>query len=418
MKTYQYEKSHQIFDRAVKVIPCGIYGHLSPAPLIPVQDYPFYAQRAQGARFWDVDGNEFIDYMCAYGPMVLGYNHPAVDEAAARQQEKGNCVTLPAPVMVDLAEYLVELMPVADWAFFAKNGNDVTSFALMIARAQTGRKKVILFKGGYHGVAPWCQAPGHHGITDDDYKHFIRIPWNDYQTLERVVEENKGQIAALMATPYHHPTFADNELPAEGFWPRVEALCRKQGIVLVIDDVRCGFRLDLRGSHEYFGFTPDLVCLCKAIGNGYPISVLVGQGEFKQAAAKVFYTGSYWFQAVPMAAALATLQELVRIDGAKKMQQTGEKLLSAMVQVAQEFGYELKVTGVPSMPYLRITNDPSMMLHQDWCAACTRRGAFFSSHHNWFISTAHQEQDIEQTVEICRAAFKEIEEKYGDRFKK
>lgn len=409
MKTYKYPKSKKMFDRASRVIPCGIYGHLSPAPLIPADAYPFYASKALGSKYWDLDGNEFIDYMCAYGPMVLGYNYKKVDDAAAKQYAEGNCITSPGPVMVELAEKLVDMVSIADWAFFAKNGNDVTTYATMVARKATGRKKMVLIKGGYHGVAPWTQGYGHHGILEDDGKHVIRIPWNDFEAFENVVNQHPDDIACFMATPYHHPTFVDNEMPAEGYWNKIEALCRKKGIVLIVDDIRCGFRLDLRGSHEYFGFKPDLVCFCKAIGNGYPISALVGTEALKNDASKVFYTGSYWFSAAPMAAALATITELEAIDGPKIMTEFGEALRDGLVEVASNHGYDLKVTGHPTVPYLRITDDPTLMIHQDWCAECTKRGAFFSSHHNWFVSTAHDKADLDRTLEIADDAFKAIE---------
>ncbi len=411
MKTYTYVKSQELFKKASKVIPCGIYGHMSPAPLVPTTAYPFYAESAKGSKFRDIDGNEFIDYMCAFGPMILGYNYAKVDEAVRRQYEKANLVTGPTPVMVELAEFLVDLIPVADWAFFAKNGGDVTSYALMIAKAATGRKKTIMFNGGYHGVAPWAQTPGHHGITDDDYKNQIRIKFNDFPMLEKVVSENKGEIAGLISSPYHHPVFVDNEMPKEGYWQKVEALCKREGIVLISDDVRCGFRLDLRGSHEYFGFKPDLVCFGKAISNGYPISALVGTDSLKADASKVFHTGSYWFEAVPMVAAIATIKELKEIDGPKIMLEKGEKLLNGMVDIAKGFGYDLKVSGHPSMPYLRITDDESLMLHQEWCAECTKRGAYFTSHHNWFISTAHTDGDIQRTLDIVEDAFNSIKNK-------
>ncbi len=141
-------------------------------------------------------------------------------------------------------------------------------------------------------------------------------------------------------------------------------------MVLIVDDVRCGFRLSLRGSADFFGFTPDLACYCKAIGNGYPISALVGTEAMKGAAAQVFYTGSYWYQAVPMAAGLACLGELERLDAPARMQDFGRALTSGLQRLAEKHGYELAVTGVPSMPYLRLTDDPSMMLHQRWCAEC------------------------------------------------
>ena len=413
MKTYSYKKSQELFRKATKVIPCGIYGHFSPAPLVPPTDYPFYAARAKGAKFWDIDGNEFIDYMCAYGPMVLGYAHPKVEEAARRANMSGSTLSAPGPVMVELAEYLVDMVTIANWAFFAKNGGDVTNYAIMVARSATGRRKVVMFSGGYHGVQPWMQAPGHHGVQEEDYRDIIRIHWNRFEELEKAVSENPGQIAALISTPYHHPTFVDNEMPADGFWKKVETLCKKEGIVLILDDVRCGFRLDLRGSNEFFGFKPDLICFCKAIGNGHPISALVGTEALKAEVARVFHTGSYWYQSSPMAAALACLKELKRINAPKVIQAKGKKMLDGLVDIASGYGYTLKVTGSTAMPYLRITDDESLMLHQDWCAECTKRGAYFTSHHNWFVSAAHTDADIKKTWNIADEAFKVVKKKYS-----
>jgi glutamate-1-semialdehyde 2,1-aminomutase len=409
MDTYSFARSRELFVRAAKVIPCGIPGHFSPAPLVPPTAYPFFAEKGAGAHFTDADGNDFIDYMCAYGPMVLGYDNKVVHDAAARQRKLGDTLGCPSPVMIELAEKLTSMIAGADWAFFAKNGADQTSYATMIARAATGRPLIVAIDGGYHGVAPWMQGLGHHGVTAADVAGFVRIPWNDADAFERVLDEHTGQIAGFIATPYHHPTFADSELPAEGYWRRIRELCDKHGVVLIVDDVRCGFRISLRGSADHFGFTPDLACYCKAIANGYPISALVGTEALKGEAAKVFYTGSYWYQAVPMAAGLACLAELERLDAPAKMQEYGRALTAGLQRLADQHGYELRVSGVPSMPYLRLTDDPSMMLHQRWCAECTRRGAYFTSHHNWFMSCAHTQEDLDRTLAIAEDAFAALE---------
>jgi len=400
MNTYTYEQSRALMQRAARVIPCGIYGHLGPAASVPIEHYPFFVERAQGSRFWDIDGNEFIDYMCGYGPMVLGYGHAAVDEAFQQQVKLANAATLASPRMVELAEFLVDLVPMADWAFFAKNGADVTNYAIMVARAATGRKKVVAMRGGYHGTSPWMQASGHHGCLEEDQSQIIRIEWNDFLALQRVVAEHPGEIAAMIATPYHHPIFADNVMPADGYWSSVQNLLNQNGIVLIMDDVRCGFRLHLGGSNEYFGFKPDLICFSKAIANGYPLSALVGTDALRDDAARVFHTGSFWFTAGSMAAALACLKELKQIDGPGLMFRQGKKLSDGMVQIAKNYGLTLNVSGHPAMPYFRITDDPSLMFHQQFCGECTRRGAFFASHHNWFLSTAHTDEDIQRTWDI------------------
>ena len=412
MTTYTYTKSQALFQRAAKVIPCGIYGHFSPVCLCPPTDYPFYISRAKGARFWDIDGNEFIDYMCAYGPMILGYQNEIIDNAAKNQSELSDCVTGPAPVMVELAEYLVDLIPIADWAYFAKNGGDVTSLSLMVARDATHKKKIVLIKGGYHGVAPWAQTSLHHGTIEEDHEHIIRIPWNDIQAFEVAIERYPNDIAAFMATPYHHPVYADNEMPNENYWQTIEALCQKHNIMLIVDDVRCGFRLDIKGSHEYFKFQPDMICFSKAIGNGYPISALVGTESLKKSVANVFYTGTYWFSAVAMAASLAVLQEMKKMDATSMMIEKGRQLTRGLVDIAKTYGFDLKVSGSLSMPYIRITNDDTQMLHQAWCAECTKRGAYFTPHHNWFISTAHTDMDIQQTLDIANEAFQAVNANY------
>jgi len=302
----------------------------------------------------------------------------------------------------------VDRVAIADWAFFAKNGADVTSYAVTIARAATGRNKIIAIKGGYHGTHPWMQAPGHHGIMPDDHKHFIRIDWNDYDALEKVVAEHGDDIAGFISSPCHHPTFQDNALPADGYWEKVEALLRKNGIVFIIDDVRCGFRLHRGGSNERYGFTPDLICFCKALANGYPISALAGTEALRTVTANVFHTGSYWYSAGPMAAAIATLEELDRLDAPRLLDEIGTRLNDGLLRIANSHGYTLKITGEPSMAYYRITDDPSTILHQRWNAECTRRGAYVTPYHNWFVSTAHTDADLERTWAIADEAFAAI----------
>ncbi len=410
MEVYQYDRGKKQMEQALKVIPAGIYGHLGPAEgcFIPTQAYPFFSEKAKGTYFWDVDGNRFIDYMCAYGPNVLGYGDEEVEEAVAKQIEKGNCVSAPSYKMVEMAEKLVSTVEMADWAFFAKNGNDVTSLALMVARAATGRDKVILVKGGYHGVAPWTQKYGHPGITKQDVENNLYVDWNDYGQVEELVIRYKDQIACFMATPYHHPVFTDSQLPEEDYWQKIRKLCTKHGIVLAIDDVRCGFRLDMKGSDHYFGFKADLMCFCKALGNGYNFSALCGRDELKDAVSSVMYTGSYWMSAVPFAAGIACIDKLERINGPEIMKQRGKVLTDGLQRIGKDHGYNLKISGIPSMWYMRITDDPSMKTHQRWVAECVRRGVYITNHHNLFMNCAMTDKDVEYTLEVAEEAFKTL----------
>lgn len=405
-KTYETVKSKELFMKAVKYLPTGIPGHLGPvqSQFIPTNAFPFYAERAEGSHFWDIDGNRYIDYMCAYGPNVLGYNNPVVDEAARKQQEKGNCMPLPGRVQVDLAEKLCHTVEGADWSFFMKNGGDATTFAAMVARAATGRTKVIRVSGGYHGVAPWTQSPGAPGVTAEDLGNNIIVPWNDTAAVEKVLTAHPGQIAAFISTPYDHRIFADNQLPAQGYWQKIRKLCDKHGVALIIDDVRCGFRLSMKGSAHYFGFTPDLACYCKALANGYNISAVVGKESMKNAASKVFFTGSYWSSAVPMAASMACLDELERLKGPELMIEKGKKVTEGLKAAAERQGLRMVISGVPSMFYMRLANDDSLMMQQEFCAECARRGIFFVSHHNHFINCSLTDEDISETLTVAEEA--------------
>ena len=414
MKCNEYAKSREAFARATRVIPSGVYGHLGPAEgcFIPVEAFPFFSSRAEGAYFWDLDGNRFIDYMCAYGPNILGYNDPEVDEAAARQRrDGGDCLTSPSTKMIDFAELLVDTVSSADWAFFAKNGNDVTTMAIMAARAYTHRKKIVFFKGYYHGVSPWTQKIDYTGIIEEDVMHNIYLDWNDIAAVEETFAKYKGQIAAVIGQPYMHGNFRDNEMPAAGFWQRVRELCNENGTVLVIDDVRAGFRLDIHGSDHYFGFEADLICFCKALANGYNVSALCGKDFLKNTVSGMSYTGSYWLSAVPFAAGIACIEKMKRIDINKTLNDKGQKLKDGLIATAAKYGYDLRVTGGLALPYLRIADDESLITHQAWIAECVKRGVFFTNHHNHFINAAMSDADIAETIAVADEAFSVIREK-------
>ncbi len=410
MKINDYTKSHELFGRAAKVIPGGVYGHQGPANgcFIPADAFPYFCEKAKGAYFWDVDGNRFIDYMCAYGPNILGYCDDDVDAAAMEQAKISNCVTAPSYKLVELAELMVDTVASADWAFFAKNGGDVTSFAVMTARAATGRKKLVLVRGNYHGVAPWAQGFGCGGVIDEDLDNVLYVDWNDAEQFEQLIRQYPGQIACFLSTPYWHGNFRENVLPAEDYWQKIRKLCTENGVVLAIDDVRCGFRLDMAGSDHSYGFKADLICFCKAIANGWNISALCGAQALKNAVTEVFYTGSYWLSAVPFAAGIACIQKMQRLGGPGVLLETGKKLSEGLACLAKSHGFDLVVSGEPSLPYFRIADDPSLALHQRWAAECVRRGVYFTNHHNHFINYAMTEDDMKTTLEVADEAFKAI----------
>ena len=389
MNTYTYPKSDALLQQAARVIPCGVYGHQGPAEgcFIPISAFPKFAARAKGSYFYDVDGNKFLDYMCAYGPNILGYCDEDVNAAAMEQMALGDCITAPSYKMVELAELMHETVQCADWTFFAKNGGDTTTLAVLTARAATGKQKIIFVKGYYHGVAQWTQRADAPWVLPGEVEHNLMVDFNDIEGLKKVIEENKDDIACFISTPYMHGNFVDNVLPAPGYWQEVRRLCTENGIVLIIDDVRCGWRLDLAGSDHHYGFEADLLCLCKGIANGFNVSALCGKDFLRSAVSSITYTGSYWMSAVPFAAAIACINKMKALGGGEAHRALGEKICNVLAKAAKENGVGLSISGEPALFYLRITDDDSLMLHQEWIAEMVKRGVYVTNHHNHFCTS-------------------------------
>ena len=402
--TYEVKKSDEYFTKAKKVIPGGIFGHYKYAVR---ESGPKFFSKSEGAYFWDLDDNRYIDLMCGYGPSILGYNHPEVEEAFKSSSDKGNTVSIASPVMVDLASKLVDMVDIADWALFGKNGGDATSLAVMIAREFTGKKKIIKIDDGYHGVAPWMQDKNRPGVIASDSEHVIKIKWNDLEELENLLGQDNNDIACFISSPYDHPVSRDNSLPNEGYWEKVTSLCKAHGILTIVDDVRSGFRINLKGSNVAFGFSPDMICFGKAIANGHPLASLVGKEEIKTAAERVYFTGTQFFSAPPMAAAIATLNELEKVDAPTKLIDYGKKLNARLEAVASEKGFNLVSSGIPSMPYYRLEGQ-SFETHIKWIDECVKRGVYMLSYHNHFISLAHKEEDIDFIESAARQAFESL----------
>jgi glutamate-1-semialdehyde 2,1-aminomutase len=401
----RFRKTEALFARAQKVVPGGIYGHQSPAMLVPGA-YPYFFARGQGAHVWDVDGNQYIDLMCSYGPIVLGHNHAKVDEAARRQAADGNCFNGPGRVWVELAEHLVRITPWAAWTVFAKNGSDVCTWALEVARAATGRRKVLAAKGAYHGTHAWC-TPIPEGTTAEDRAHVVGYRYNDLDSVDAALAAHAGDVAAVMVSPFRHDAFHDQEMPAPGFLPGLRERCDRLGAVLVLDDVRAGFRLHLGGSGEAVGVQPDLTCYCKALGNGYAIAACVGREALRDAASRVFFTGSYWTSAVPMAAALACLQELEASGGIAYMARIGTELRTGMERQAATHGLAIRYTGPPAIPFMTfVADEGSFERSRIFAAACASHGVYLHPHHNWFLSTALADADVARVLEVTDEAFR------------
>jgi glutamate-1-semialdehyde 2,1-aminomutase len=398
-----HEKSLALFARAAKVIPGGIYGSKNPGAMVPGA-YPYYIERGKGSRIWDADGNEYIDYMCGYGSQIVGYGNEAVDGPALARIAQGDLLPQPSPVMVDLAERLTGLVDGAAWSIFTKNGTDATSLALSLARVRTGKTLVVAAKGAYHGAANWTSMNPFPELRKE--REDMRLfDWNDLPALERIFAEEQGRIAALILTPYHHATFGPQIMPDPGLHALARRLCDTEGVLFVMDDIRANFRLHPRGSHARFGASPDLWTMGKALANGYPISALLGVEALRKTASSFFVTGTYWMNAGPMTASLACLDEMERLGGVPRLEALGGLLKTGIESEGAARGFGARISGPPAIPFLTFDEDPNLYLNQRFGAAMARRGVFLHPHHNWFISLAHTESDIGDTIEAARAAF-------------
>jgi glutamate-1-semialdehyde 2,1-aminomutase len=396
--------SHALWERARRVMPGGVYGHQNGAAL--GDGHPRFLARAERARVWDVDGNEYVDWMCAYGPMILGYGHPAVEAAVAEQLAAGDCLPLPGPRMVELAERLVRLTPRGDLVVFGNNGADATSWAVDVARAHTGRPLIARVAGAYHAARPWA-LPRTPGVPRSHQDELVEFGWNDLDGLRALFTAHPDRIAVVMTTPFDHATGA---APALGFFDGLRALCDAHGALFAMDDVRAGFRFHLGGSCEHFGAAPDLICYSKAIANGHALSAGLARESLRGAAERVYFTGSFFFASGAFAAALATLEVLEHTDAIARIQRIGRLLTDGLAEQARRHAVPLLPVGQPAMPVVRLADDPDRRRTRRFCSLVTAAGAYAHPGHNWFVSAAHTEEDVARTLEASERAFRTVAE--------
>jgi glutamate-1-semialdehyde 2,1-aminomutase len=410
MELNQFTRSYEMFERAKKVVPGGLIGPRTPL-FLTYGSHPVFSDRSQGARFWDVDGNEFIDYMCGFGAQLLGYRHPVVEEAARRQAEKGDCFTMPSERWLEFAEFVVAEIPMADWCVFAKNGSDVTSYAALVARVAAGRPGIALAHHAYHGLDHWC-LESNAGIPPEYKSHVYRFRYNDLEDLEDLVRRQPNEIAGVFLTPVGHWAMTDQEEPVPGYFEAVRRLCDREGMLFLMDDIRCGFRFRYEGSHAYYGQAePDLICFGKAMANGHPISMMAGKARFMDAARQVYFSGTHFFSAVPMAAAMACMREIKASGAIARIKDLGRRFQAGLRDQAKAHGLPASVTGHPAMPYLTFADDPTREKNRFFCGEAAKRGIFLHPHHNWFVSAALTDAELSRTLEVTDLCFKLLAEK-------
>ncbi len=374
MKLYEFTRSYEMFEEAKKYVPNGIYGPRSPL-FLPFGSYPAFLKRGEGCRIWDVDGNEYIDYMCSFGTNLLGLKHPKIDAAAKAQMEKADCFTLPSDLWIPLAKKMTSTVKGGDWCVFGKNGSDVTSYAITVARVHTGRAVILIAKGSYHGSHFWCQTHGE-GVPAEWKTHLAYFEYNDVADFKRVVDENRGKVAAVILTPHRHDALCDQELPKKEFVDAVNATAGSEGFDIIVDDIRCGFRLDLQGSARHYGFNADQQTFGKAMANGYPIAVAAGRSDLKPPPKSLLYRNALFLRCSLRRGHRNDRRDQVE-RRIQKIDTMGKKLMKGLEEAASATGVKVTLSGPPAMPYMTFENDPTFETNRYFCGEAARRG--FSS---------------------------------------
>ena len=398
-------RSQDWLERSRRVIP-GTAQTFSKGPTQYVQGVsPIFLERGRGCRVWDVDGNEYIDYVQGLLPNILGYAHEEVNAAYSAQLARGHSFTLPHPIEVELAERLTELIPCAEMVRFGKNGSDATSAAVRVARAKTGREHVACC--GYHGWQDWFigSTTRSAGVPEAVRKLTHPFPYNDASKLESLLDSHPGQVAAVIMEPVN---FTE---PLPGYLQKVKELAHKHGAVLIFDEVCSGFHFGLGGAQKKFDVVPDLACFGKALGNGFPISCLVGGSDLMSMFEEVFFSSTFGGEVASMAAALKVLEILEKTDALARMEERGYQLQLGLNALANEAGLSdrIRCVGYPRWSLIRFLDAEGtdcMLTRSLFQQELVKRGVLALATHN--LTAAHDASAVEQTLEAYAEILKTL----------
>jgi len=397
------DKSLAMFEEAKQLSPGGVMGIRRPYNFV-VGEYPIFVDHGEGGHIIDVDGNEYIDMLCAYGPIILGYVEPEINDAVIERMRRGFCFTLVQPEQNQLERRLTELVPSAEQVVLVKTGSDATTLAVRVARAATDRDLVL--RCGYHGWADWCvEVQG--GVPQAVRDLTVEFPYGDADALAQALAAHAGKVAAVILTPVGHPLAEPVVAPPPGYLQAVRDLCTNHGVVLVFDEIRTGFRVSMGGAQQRYGVLPDLTTIGKAMANGYPISAVVGRRELMQVLEKKAFVSSTFFpNSLEIVAALKTLEVLERERVPDRLWERGTKFLADLHRIAESSGVAVTASGIPPMPFLTFERrDPKYKERRTrFYTEAIRAGLFVQPYHHWYINYRHTEDDLARALEVVEAA--------------
>jgi glutamate-1-semialdehyde 2,1-aminomutase len=396
-----------LWSRADRVLPGGQMYLSRSAEMVGRRGVlPGFIGSASGCRITDVDGRSYVDFMGANGPNLLGYLHPEVEAAAQQQAQTATSASLFPPAMVDIVETLVDRYPAMGWGIVAKTGSETLSLAARIARQDTQRSHLIGFSSAYHGSDAELALRPPPGRLSELITNVHRVGWNDAEGLRELAARHGDQIAAMLLNPLDQRSRTPTVEASEAFVAAINDVQQQHGIRLIFDDVRHGFRLHPTGSEHLLGVKPDLVCLGKALGNGYSISAIVGREDLRDAASRIMFTSTYVFEAPPMRAAQAMLKVYDRDNVFAHISRVGQRLKDGLLKSAEQAGHEISVTGPVTMPTLLFNDDKDYTKLLAFAQHAANLGAIFHPSVNWNLSLAHQDADIDEAISIAAEALR------------
>jgi len=407
-------RSAALFEEAQALVPGGPIYARKPPDFLP-GEYPIFFESGQGCRITDVDGNEFIDFLCGYGPVLLGHREPEVDEAVIRQiTDKGLCLTFTQPIQNRLAARLKELIPSAELSLIMKTGSDATSAAVRVARAHTGR--VTGMRCGYHGWHEWCvELKG--GVPLKLYEDVFDFRYNDLEELEALMRKHGDATALIIMTPIGHATHRRMEEPLPGFLEGVRALADRYGAVLAFDEIRTNFRLGMGGAQERYGVLPDLTVLGKGMGNGYAVSALAGRARVMAAAAQETFISSTFFpNSDGMAGAIKVLEILERDKVPQALWRTGERFLAGIQGLLDRYDVGAELSGLPPMFFITFRRDRTgahAVKRDAFYTQLIRRGIFLSPHHHGYLCARHDDEALDRAAKAIEESLRYVRETFG-----
>ncbi|MGO4125190.1 aminotransferase class III-fold pyridoxal phosphate-dependent enzyme [Inquilinus sp. YAF38] len=396
----RYAASEAMLDRARQTIPLGAQTFSKSITQYPLGVSPYFAARGQGSKLWDVDGNEYIDFINGLASVTLGYNDPDVTAAVKAQVDHGTIFSLSSPLEAEVAERLVAIVPSAEMVRFGKNGSDATAGAVRVARAYTGRDHILVC--GYHGWQDWYigATARNRGVPESTRALTHTFLYNDLAALDRLLDEHA--VAAIVMEPMNVA------FPAEGYLQGVRERATRHGAVLVFDETITGFRVANGGAQELFGVTPDLTTLGKGIANGYPLSAVCGRRELMMEMEEIFFSFTMGGETLSLAAARATLDKVVREPVTRHMAELGTALRDGTAALIErhKLGEVLSLSGHPSWTFLLIKDQPDASAFEIktlWLQEIFARGLLSLGSHN--MSYAHSRTDVDRVLTIYDEVF-------------